>query len=146
MEDEAREVGRVIIKGRRRWWWCVRVMLDALNVYTNVNSLSNKAFNFTVQIILPGCIKFVRRNTGYSMQKSKGPSTTRNHIGSNHDLTVIPRFAQPMAAAKMMMAKTTTRISNRQNALPLALFWYLLALLSSISASRVSPATLMTFP
>ena len=44
------------------------------------------------------------------------------------------------------MTRTTTSTSNRQHALPLALFWYRLALLSSRSAWRVSVATFCTLP
>lgn len=45
-----------------------------------------------------------------------------------------------------MITSTIARITSKQHAFPLALFWYRLALLSSISACCVSVATFCTFP
>ena len=50
------------------------------------------------------------------------------------------KIYQPRTTAKIMIIRTTAKMSNKQQAFPLAFFWYALALLSSRSACRVSVA------
>lgn len=75
-----------------------------------------------------------RHSLRYNAKRRK--SATESQLG--------PRPPHPNDAARMIMIRMTAKINKRQHMRPLAAFWYLLAVLSSWSAPRVSVTVFVT--